>query len=770
MCYNDFIQNIPEGDLVFMNIESIMNELTIEEKASLCSGADFWHTKTIERMDIDPIMVSDGPHGLRKNVDLADNPNQAIEAVCFPAACASACSFDRGLLEELGKAIGKECQTEKLAVILGPGCNIKRSPLCGRNFEYFSEDPYLAGQLAAAHIKGVQSQGVGACIKHFAANNQETRRFSVSAEVSERALREIYLAPFEAVIKESKPWTVMCSYNRINGVHSSQNKWLLTDVLRDEWGFEGLVMSDWGAVDDRVEGIRAGLDLEMPSSMGKNDRLIVEAVERGELSVDELDSCTRRVLELIARAQEGARPDMVWDKKKDHELAARIASECIVLLKNEGDVLPLDKNKKIAFIGLFAKEPRYQGGGSSHINSKYIDSALDRSSDYVKVTYAQGYVTDSDRTDEALLSEAVENAKAADVAVIFAGLPDAFESEGFDRRHMKMPECQLRLIDEIAAVNKNTVVVLHNGAPIEMPFNDKVSGIVEAYLCGDGTGKAVCDVLFGKQNPCGKLAETFPKKLSDNPSYLNFPGFGDKVSYSEGIFVGYRYYEAKDIEPLYPFGYGLSYTTFEYSDLRLSHSELDESKTLSVEVTVTNTGKYDGKEIVELYVSDRESSVARPVKELKGFEKVFLKAGESKKVVFRLDSRAFAYYEPAIEDWFIEYGAYDILVGASSADIRLKDTVYVNSGKRLPVHFDLNSNLGDIRQLPEGARMLADLFSSTDATGGHDDDDENMKRVSEMMTNELPLRAVVSFSADPRFTREYMKSMIDKLNETLGEE
>ncbi len=751
-----------------MNIDKILAELTLEEKASLCSGSDFWHTKTVERLDIPAVMVSDGPHGLRKNVDLAENPNQAIQAVCFPAACATACSFDRKLLETLGKAIGDECRHEELAVILGPGCNIKRSPLCGRNFEYFSEDPFLAGQMAASHIKGVQSKGVGSCIKHFAANNQETRRFSVSAEVDERTLREIYLAPFETVIKEAKPWTVMCSYNRINGVHSAQNKWLLTDVLRDEWGFGGLVMSDWGAVDDRVEGIKAGLDLEMPSSLGKNDKLIVEAVNKGELSEKELDKCVRRVLELIDKAAEGADPSTEWDKLKDHQLARKLAGECIVLLKNDDAVLPLDSRRKTAFIGLFAKEPRYQGGGSSHINSLTVDSALECVKEYAEVSYAQGYITSEDKTDEALLKEAVETAKAADTVVVFAGLPDSFESEGYDRTHMRMPECQLRLIDELCKVNENIIVVLHNGAPIELPFNDKVKGIVEAYLCGDGSGGAVCDVLYGKVNPSGKLAETFPKKLSDNPSYINFPGEGDTVKYQEGIFVGYRYYDKKEIEPLYPFGYGLSYTTFEYSDLRLSHTELDADKTLKVEVTVTNTGSVDGKEIVQLYVSDRESSVIRPVKELKGFEKVFLKAGESRKVVFILDSRAFAYYEPAVKDWHIEYGAFDIMIGASSRDIRLTDTVYVSSEKRLPVHFTLNSNLGDIRQFPEGRQLLEDVFRATNATGGFDDEDEAMRRMNEVMTNELPLRAIVSFSDDERLTRDYLQGIVDKINELLN--
>ena len=391
-----------------------------------------------------------------------------------------------------------------------------------------------------------------------------------------------------------------------------------------------------------VEGVKAGLDLEMPSSYGKNDKLIVEAVEKGELSMADLDKCVRRLLELIDKASEGADPSAEWDKLKDHELARKLAGECIVLLKNDNNILPLDNSKKTAFIGLFAKEPRYQGGGSSHINALRVDAAIDCVKEYAEVSYAQGYVTNEDRTDEALLKEAVETAKAADTVVVFVGLPDSFESEGYDRTHMRMPECQIKLIDELCKVNKNIVVVLHNGSPIEIPFADKVSGIVEAYLCGEGSGGAVCDVLYGKVNPSGKLAETFPKKLSDNPSYLNFPGEGDVAKYQEGLFVGYRYYDKKELEPLYPFGYGLSYTTFEYSDLRLSHNEIDDKHTLKVEVTVTNTGKADGKEIVQLYVSDRESSVIRPVKELKGFEKVSLKAGESKKVVFSLDSRAFA--------------------------------------------------------------------------------------------------------------------------------
>ncbi len=753
-----------------MNIDRIMQELTLEEKASLCSGADFWHTKAVERLDIPGIMVSDGPHGLRKNKDIAHDPNEAIEAVCFPTACATACSFDRTLLESIGKAMGDQCRHENVSVVLGPGCNIKRSPLCGRNFEYFSEDPYLAGQLAAAHIKGVQSRGVGTSLKHFACNNQEHRRMSVSAEVSERALREIYLVPFETAVKDSKPWTVMCSYNRINGVYSSENKMLLTDILRGEWGFGGLVMSDWGAVNDRVEGVKAGLDLEMPSSWGKNDKKIVEAVRAGELSEKDLDKCVRRVLELVEKAAANAAPDTVWDKEKDHVLARRLAGECMVLLKNDEDILPLDGGEKIAFIGKFAEQPRYQGGGSSHINSFKVTSALDAAKEYADVSYAPGFPLDKDETDEKLLSEALQAAAAADKAVIFAGLPDSFEFEGFDRRSMKIPSCQLKLIEEVCKVNPNTVVVLHNGAPIELPFVAQVKGILECYLAGQAAGGAVCDILFGKVNPSGKLAETFPKKLSDNPSYLNFPGEGDRVNYAEDLFVGYRYYDRKQLEPLFPFGYGLSYTTFEYSDLRLSHSEIDDDRILTAEVTVTNTGKRAGKEVVQLYVSDKESSVIRPVKELKGFEKVELKPGESKKVVFRLDRRAFAYYEPAISDWFVEYGEFEILIGASSADIRLRDSVYVNSAARLPVKFTLNSTFGDIKACPDSMKILGGVLkhsrSVEEAADPHRDGEDDEMLVG--IGDETPLRSIISFIDDPQVTSQRMQAALDELNELIA--
>lgn len=753
-----------------MNIDTILSELTLEEKASLCSGADFWHTKIVNRLDIPAIMVSDGPHGLRKNRDGAQNPNEAIEAVCFPTASALACSFDRTLIGEMGKALGEQCQAENVAVILGPGCNIKRSPLCGRNFEYFSEDPYLAGQMAIAHIKGVQSKGAGTSLKHFAANNQECRRMSVSAEIDERTLHEIYLAPFETAVKEAKPATVMCSYNKINGEYSSQNKLLLDDILRKDWGYEGLVVSDWGAVDDRVKGIKAGLDLEMPTSNGKNDKLIVEAVENGSLSMQELDACVRRVLELIKTSVEN-KTEMTWDKDKHHELARKISSECAVLLKNDDKILPLNKNEKIAFIGAFADTPRYQGGGSSHINSYKTESALEAAAGMKNVTYARGFDLEEDVADPELEAEAISAAKTADKVVIFAGLPDTFESEGFDRTHMRMPQCQLSLIDKLYEVNKNIVVVLHNGAPVEMPFIGKIKGLLEMYLGGQAVGGAAVDLLFGKVNPSGKLAETFPLKLSDNPSYLNFPGEGDIVKYSEGIFVGYRYYDMKEMNTLFPFGFGMSYTTFEYSDLRLSEHEVNDKKSFTAELTVTNIGDKDGAEIVQLYAAPVDPSVIRPVKELKGFEKVFLKAGESKKIIFRLDGSAFAYYSDKIHKWHSESGKYEILIGASSKDIRLSETVHFNSSEKLPIKFTLDSTGGDIMAIPEGKEMFSDMLDSVDigTNGGADALGESGKQMAMAMAQDMALHAMVSFCDAKDITRDRLNTLVEQLNDKLAE-
>ena len=752
------------------DVKGIIREMTLEEKAGMCSGKDFWHLKGVERLGIPEVMVSDGPHGLRKQAAEADHLglNESIKAVCFPTACATACSFDRDLLEEMGERIGDECQAEDLSVILGPAVNIKRSPLCGRNFEYFSEDPYLASQMAAAHIKGVQSKNVGTSIKHFAANNQEHRRMSCSSEVDERTLREIYLAAFETAIKEAKPDTVMCSYNRINGEFASENHWLLTEVLRDEWGFDGYVMSDWGAVNDRVKGLKAGLELEMPASGGTTDKEIVEAVKNGELDEAVLDRAVERILNIVFKFVDN-RQEGKFDKEEDHKLAAKIEAESMVLLKNEG-VLPLPtQGKKIAFIGKFAEAPRFQGGGSSHINSFKITGALEAVKEVAQVTYAQGYDIKEDVIDQDMLNQAVETAKEADVAVIFAGLPDAFESEGYDRSHMRMPQCQNTLISEIAKVQENVVVVLHNGSPVEMPWADEVKGILEAYLGGQAVGQAEVDVLFGKANPCGKLAETIPYKLADNPSYLNFPGDGQTVAYKEGVFVGYRYYDTKEMPVRYPFGYGLSYTTFEYSDLQLSADKIKDTDTLKVTLKVKNTGDRAGKEIVQLYVADKTGAACRPVKELKNFVKVELQPQEEKTVEMELDKRSFAWYNTQIHDWYAASGEYEILAAASSRDIRLKKTVYVESTIELPIHVHMNTTIGELLENPRTKAVIEGMTDSLiQHMGGSSGDEEEESAASEAISKEMslkmmensPLRTLRSFMG---MSTEEIKELIEKL-------
>ena len=749
------------------DVKGIIREMTLEEKAGMCSGKDFWHLKGVERLGIPEVMVSDGPHGLRKQAAEADHLglNESIKAVCFPTACATACSFDRDLLEEMGERIGDECQAEDLSVILGPAVNIKRSPLCGRNFEYFSEDPYLASQMAAAHIKGVQSKNVGTSIKHFAANNQEHRRMSCSSEVDERTLREIYLAAFETAIKEAKPDTVMCSYNRINGEFASENHWLLTEVLRDEWGFDGYVMSDWGAVNDRVKGLKAGLELEMPASGGTTDKEIVEAVKNGELDEAVLDRAVERILNIVFKFADN-RQEGKFDKEEDHKLAAKIEAESMVLLKNEG-VLPLPtQGKKIAFIGKFAEAPRFQGGGSSHINSFKITGALEAVKEVAQVTYAQGYDIKEDVIDQDMLNQAVETAKEADVAVIFAGLPDAFESEGYDRSHMRMPQCQNTLISEIAKVQENVVVVLHNGSPVEMPWADEVKGILEAYLGGQAVGQAEVDVLFGKANPCGKLAETIPYKLADNPSYLNFPGDGQTVEYNEGIFVGYRYYDTKEMPVRYPFGYGLSYTTFEYSDLQLSADRIKDTDTLKVTLKVKNTGDRAGKEIVQLYVADKTGAACRPVKELKNFVKVELQPQEEKTVEMELDKRSFAWSNTQIHDWYAASGEYEILAAASSRDIRLKKTVYVESTIELPIHVHMNTTIGELLENPRTKAVIEGMTDSLiQHMGGSSGDEEEESAASEAISKEMSLKMMEN--SPLRTLRSFMGMSTGEIQELI---
>lgn len=797
-------------------LEELCAKMTLEEKAGLCSGSDFWHTKPVEHLGIPAMMVSDGPHGLRKQKDEGDHlgVNDSIKAVCFPTGCTIAASFDRDLIREMGEALGTSCQAEGVGVILGPAVNIKRSPLCGRNFEYYSEDPYVAGEMAASYIEGVQSKHVGTSIKHFMANSQETRRMSSDSRVDGRTMREIYLPAFETAVKKSKPWTVMCSYNRINGTYAAENKWLLTELLRDEWGFDGFVVSDWGAVNDRVAGVKAGLDLEMPPSFGVNDKLIVEAVKNGTLEEKVLDEAVIRILNIIYRYMEHRDKTAVFDRDAQHDLSRKAAEESLVLLKNDG-VLPLKKEQKIAIIGQYAKKPRYQGGGSSHINSHKVSGMLDFVQDMKNVTYAQGYDDRLEEADDmaggradsidpksadiakALLDEAVQAAKEAEVAVIFAGLPDSFESEGYDRKHMRMPDSQNLLIHEIAKVQPNTIVVLHNGSPVEMPWVDEVKGILEAYLGGEAVGEAEYNILFGNVNPSGKLAETFPLRLEDNPSYLYYIGEGDMTEYREGVFVGYRYYDTKKMQTLFPFGHGLSYTEFAYSNLRLERDSdvkdqvsrqgavgnvaegdlsidgtlrIKDTDRLKVSIDITNTGSVEGKEVVQLYVADEESSVIRPMKELKGFEKVSLKPGETKTVQFTLDARAFAYYHTELKEFFVESGTFNILVGSSSREIRGEGKVYVEGTKVYKPKYHLNTTIGDLMKDEKASRILAPLFTAStlvevcDTDGAEKGEEDSFTGLQEAMMGYLPLRGMVRFQ-DGSVDFEKLKKILDQLNE-----
>lgn len=752
-------------------IREIISQMTLEEKASLCSGEDFWHTKAVERLGVPAMMVSDGPHGLRKQKEEGDHlgVNDSIVAVCYPAGCASASSFDRSLLEKMGQAIGESCQAEGVGVVLGPAVNIKRSPLCGRNFEYYSEDPYVAGEMAASYIKGVQSKNVGTSIKHFMANSQETRRMSSDSQIDERTMREIYMPAFEKAVKDSKPWTVMCSYNRINGTYAAENKKLLTDILRDEWGFDGFVVSDWGAVNDRVAGVKAGLDLEMPASYGVNDKLIAKAVKDGKLDEAVLDLTVERILQIVYRFVENRDTEAVFDKEAQHELSGKIADESLVLLKNDG-VLPLKKEQKIAFIGQYAEKPRYQGGGSSHINSYKVTGALEFVKDMPNVTFARGYDDKEDVVDEKMVAEAVKAAKEAEVAVVFAGLPDAFESEGYDRTHMQMPKSQNYLIEEIAKVQPNVVVVLHNGSPVEMPWISKVKGVLEAYLGGEAVGAAEYRILFGEVNPSGRLSETFPLKLEDNPSYLYYIGEEDVVEYREGVFVGYRYYDKKKMDVLFPFGYGLSYTDFAYSNLKLDKKAIKDTEVLTVSVDVTNTGSMAGKEVVQLYVADEESTVIRPVKELRGFEKVELAPGETKTVSMKLDARAFAYYNVQIGEFHVESGSFKIMIGRSSADIELEDTVSVESTRVIPKKYHLNTTFGDILKDERAASFLEPLYSActmleaSDIKSEESESGSNSKAMQDAMMQYMPLRALVSFQ-NGTIDFEDLQKIIDKINQ-----
>lgn len=786
--------------------KELVEQMTLSEKASLCSGADNWYLKGVERLGLHPILMTDGPHGLRKQVVSTDALDIAGSepATCFPAACATACSFDRELLREIGGAIGEECRMQGVSVILGPGLNCKRSPLCGRNFEYFSEDPCLSGELAAAYVSGVQSRGVGTSAKHFALNNQERRRMTVEAVVDERAFRELYLAAFERVVKQARPWTVMCSYNRLEGAFASDSKLLLTDILRSEWGYEGTVVSDWGAVDDRVAGVAAGLDLEMPYVGAFHDREIEAAVLAGTLSKEALDASAARVTALILKAQAekpGETPSDAMDRH--HALAKRAARESAVLLKNDGNLLPGHPGQRAAVLGAFAKAPRYQGAGSSRIHPTRLDNACEELEKLgLSFDYAPGYDIMKDEPDEELISEACKAAAGKDIVYLFAGLPDRYESEGFDRTQLNMPAGQVALIRRVAQVNPNVAVILLGGGVMALDWADcGVKAMLLMYLGGQAGAGAAAELLLGKASPCGKLAETWPVKLEDTPSFPWFPGWSRTVEYRESIYVGYRYYDGAEKPVRYPFGHGLSYSAFAYENMTCTGSA---GEGFTVSADIVNTGEMDASEVVQLYVAPPASALYKAKKELKGFTKVFLKAGEKKCITLPLSKRDFAFYDVHTKAWRAEDGAYELLLAASSRDIRLTCTLSLETGDvwetpvpdyrtAAPCYYDVKNGFANVpddafqalldRPIPPRERVKGTPFDRNSTTQDIQEkwlgrtlvkavrriankafaDREDMLLMMEGMLQDAPLRTLYMFGG-PSVTPGLVNGFIDLLN------
>jgi beta-glucosidase len=693
------------------NIEELVRQMTLEEKAALCTGASHWTSTPVERLGIPEMICSDGPHGVRRQPDVHEPGAISLPATAFPTYSCLAATWDVDLARAMGAALGEECIALNVDVLLGPGVNMKRSPLNGRNFEYLSEDPYQAGEMGAAIVDGVQSKGVGTSLKHYAANNQEFQRFSIDAKIDERTLREIYLAAFEKVVTKAKPWTVMCSYNKVNGAFASEHAYLLNEILKKEWGFEGLVVSDWGAVRDRVAGIRGGLDWEMPGPREHHVQAVIEAVRTGVLDEASLDESVRRILRIVFMSRQTPKGGG-FDKEAHHALAQKIASEGMVLLKNNG-VLPLKNPQHIAVIGHSSMAPHFQGGGSSHINPTRVAvpfTELKAQAGNAEVAFAAGYPADNSFRQD-LIDEAVQLAQSSDVAILFIALPTFKESEGYDRRDMDLTDQQIALIQAVGAAQPKSVVVLNNGSPVAMSaWIDSCAAVLESYMMGQAGGAAIADVLFGRVNPSGKLAETFPVRLLDTPASINWPGEAGAVYYGEGMFIGYRYYEAKDIPVQFPFGFGLSYTTFAYSNARVTSPTFKDCDGLTVRVDVTNTGKSAGSEIVQVYVHDQKSTLVRPQKELKGFAKVHLKPGETRTVSIPLDFRAFAFYHPEYHQWITEDGKFDIFVGASSADIRASLEVTLESTLELPCILDKESTLDEWMADPRGKVILGPLY------------------------------------------------------------
>ena len=757
-----------------MNIKELVSKLTLEEKAGLCSGSDFWNTKAVERLGIPSLLVSDGPHGLRtQSGDAGDHLGigSSIEATCFPTAAGVASSWNLDLIAKQAKAIATEAKAAKVAIVLGPGVNIKRSPLCGRNFEYFSEDPLLAGELAASYINSIQAEGVGVSMKHYAANNQETNRMGGNSVVDLRTLHELYLRPFEIAVKKASPTTLMCSYNKINGVFASHDEWLLTHVLRKLWGFEGYVMSDWGAVVDRVAGIKAGMELEMPHSGPANDQKIVEAVKSGEVDEALLDRACERILNITMRWVEttGAQEHAPADLAAQHKIAREIAGETMVLSKNE-NILPFDTSKTTAIIGLYAKEIKYQGGGSSHINNPYLDNVVEEFTKLSSgaVSYAEGYDANGMTTSE-LIAEAVDVAKTCENVLIVAGAPN--ETEGSDRKSMAMRPGIVALIEAVLDAAPNAAIVLTSGAPMELPFEPKAKAILLAYLGGQTAAGAIADLVTGAVSPSAKLAETWPVDHRQNPSHPNFGGRFDAV-YGEGVFVGYKWYETHGITPRFPFGHGLTYTTFEYSNLTVDKAEMPETDTLTVTVDIKNTGNRAGKEIVQLYTADLETKlVPRPVKELAAFAKVSLEVGETKTVTLTLGSSAFAFWSVEQEQWVVESGAFKILVGPSSACTPLSADVTVHSTSIKLKPLTLDSTIGDMMEFPGGAQVVQQLMggmaqglgASADVLAG----DEILGMDIKEMMGSVTLHAVIGF-AGGRMPEGMIEGVIAQLNGAAG--
>ena len=785
-----------------MKHQEIVSKMTLEQKAAFVSGFDYWHLEHCDELGLPEIMVTDGPTGLRKkDPEGKVGLGGSYPATAFPTLATCASSWNPELLEQEGVALGKECLKEKVSVLLGPGANIKRSPTCGRNFEYFSEDPYLSGKCAAAWINGVQSQGIGTSMKHFAANSQEAYRMVVNEVVDERAMRELYLTAFEIAVKEAQPWTIMNSYPRVNSVYASQSEELQQKIARGEWGFEGLFVTDWGSSVDRIPGLKAGTDLEMPSSGALNTEKIIAAVNSGELDMQTLDERVDNVVDLIIKSKPALEKEHTFDVEEHHAIAQKVAEESMQLLKNDDAILPLKSGAKVAVIGEMAKSPRYQGAGSSVVNPiKEIESAYDNLVKLgVDVTYAKGYDKSKDAIDAKLFVEAVAAAKNADVAVVFAGLTEEFEGEGYDRMSIEMPNCHNVLISEIAKANPNTVVVLAGGSVVRMPWINDVKGLLNSGLGGQAGGIAVANILTGKVNPSGKTAETYPLCYSDNPTYGNYPGGPVTSEHRESVYIGYRYYDTAKKDVLFPFGFGLSYTTFEYSGIRVSKKNIKDNEEITVSFKIKNTGSVAGAEVAQVYVSDCESTIFRPEKELRAFTKVYLEPGEEKAIKLTLSKRAFAFFNVNTHDWCVESGKFDILVGASSRDIKLQSSVNVESTEQCEIpdyretapnyynnitaitHDDFEVIYGELPAQTRSKNQKIDIYCCLDdakdtkwgkvicgainkiMTGFGSDQNGDGKMLAAMAT-QIPIRNFVAMSMGV-FTPKMAEGLINVLND-----